>query len=96
MFSDGREVMPPAKTHQPDLILLDINLPHIDGLTLVRMLREDPETRAITILAVSAYSVAGDNERIRQAGCGGFIPKPIDTKTFLQTIATFLEHGKAQ
>jgi len=95
-FSDGREVMPPAKTHQPDLILLDINLPHIDGLTLARMLREDPETRAVTILAVSAYSVAGDKERIRQAGCDGFIPKPIDTKTFLQTIATFLERGKAQ
>lgn len=68
-FSDGREVMPPAKTHQPDLILLDINLPHIDGLTLARMLREDPETRAVTILAVSAYSVAGDEERMRQAGC---------------------------
>lgn len=95
-FSDGREVMPPAKTHRPDLILLDINLPHIDGLTLARMLREDPETRAVTILAVSAYSVAGDKERIRQAGCDGFIPKPIDTKTFLQTIATFLERGKAQ
>jgi len=93
---DGREVMRQAKTHRPDLILLDINLPHIDGLTLARMLREDPETRAVTILAVSAYSVAGDKERIRQAGCDGFIPKPIDTKTFLQTIATLLERGKAQ
>ncbi|MGB4781618.1 response regulator [Candidatus Methylomirabilis sp.] len=85
-----------AKTHRPDFILLDINLPHIDGLTLARMLREDPETRAITILAVSAYSVAGDKERIRQAGCDGFIPEPIDTKTFLQTIATFLDREKAQ
>lgn len=93
---DGREVMRQAKTHRPDLILLDINLPHIDGLTLARMLREDPETRAVTILAVSAYSVAGDKERIRQAGCDGFIPKPIDTKTFLQTISTFLDRGKAQ
>lgn len=60
------------------------------------MLREDPATRAITILAVSAYPVAGDKERIRQAGCDGFIPKPIATKTFLQTISMFLDRGKAR
>src|SRR5574337_964806 len=93
--ADGREVIQQTKTHRPDLILLDINLPHIDGLTLTRMLREDPETRSITILAVSAYSVAGYKERIRQAGCDGFIPKPIDTKAFLQTISMFLDRGKA-
>jgi two-component system cell cycle response regulator DivK len=94
--SDGREVMRQAKAHRPELILLDINLPHIDGLTLARMLREDPETGSITIIAVSAYSVAGDEEQIRQAGCDGFIPKPIGTKAFLQTIATFLDRGKAR
>ncbi|MDE2059174.1 MAG: response regulator [candidate division NC10 bacterium] len=93
---DGQEVMRQAKAHRPDLILLDINLPHIDGLTLARMLREDPETGLITIVAVSAYSVAGDEERIRQAGCDGFIPKPVDTKAFLQTISTFLDRETAQ
>lgn len=93
---DGREVMRLAKTQRPDLILLDINLPNIDGLTLTRMLREDPETSALTIVAVSAYSVAGDEARMRQAGCDGFIAKPIDTKTFHATVSTFLDRRKAQ
>ncbi len=93
---DGREVMGQAKAHRPDLILLDINLPHIDGLTLARLLRDDPETSAVTIVAVSAYSVTGDEERICRAGCDGFIPKPIDTKSFLQTISTFLDRGTAR
>ena len=92
--SDGREVMRLAKAHRPDLILLDINLPNIDGLTLARTLREDPETRATTILAVSAYAMAGDEERVLKAGCDGFIPKPIDTKTVLSTVSTFLGRGK--
>jgi len=92
---DGREVMRLAKAHHPHLILLDINLPNIDGLTLARMLREDPETRAMAILAISAYGMAGDKERILQAGCDEFIPKPIDIGTFFQTVSTFLDRGKA-
>jgi two-component system cell cycle response regulator DivK len=91
---DGREVMRLAKAHRPDLILLDINLPNIDGLTLARMLREDSETRAMTILAVSAYAMPGEEERMLKAGCDGFISKPIDTKTFLATVLTFLGRGK--
>lgn len=93
---DGREVMRQVKVCRPDLILFDINLPHIDGLTLARMLREDQETRSITIVAVSAYSVSGDEERIHQAGCDGCIPKPIDTKGFLRTVSTFLTRGTVQ
>lgn len=93
---DGREVMRQVKAHRPDLILLDINLPHIDGLALTRLLREDRETSAVTIVAVSAYTVVGDEERIRQAGCDGFISKPLDTKTFLQTVASFLNRSKAR
>ena len=93
---DGREVMAQARAHRPDLILLDINLPHINGLTLARMLRDDPETSAVTIVAVSAYSVVGDEEQIRRAGCDGFISKPIDTKNFLQTVAAFLNRGTAR
>lgn len=89
--NDGREVMRLAKAHRPALILLDINLPNIDGLTLARMLRQDPETRATMILAVSAYAIAGDKERILRAGCDGFIPKPIDIGTFLETVSTFFQ-----
>ena len=95
MCGDGREVMRLAKAHHPDLILLDINLPNIDGLTVARMLREDPETQAIAILAVSAYSMVGDKERMLEVGCDGFIPKPIDIGTFFATVSTFLDRGKA-
>ncbi|MBI2902139.1 MAG: response regulator [Candidatus Methylomirabilis oxyfera] len=91
---DGREVMRLAKANHPNLILLDINLPNIDGLTLARMLREDPETQTIAILAISAYSMVGDKERMVEAGCDGFIPKPIDTGTFLATVSTFLDRGR--
>ena len=94
--SDGREVMRLAKAHHPDLILLDINLPNIDGLTLARTLRGDPETQAIAILAVSAYAMAGDEERVLKAGCDGFIPKPIDTGAFFAAVSAFLDRGKAQ
>lgn len=69
--NDGREVMRLAKAHRPSLILLDINLPNIDGLTLARMLRQNTETRATTILAVSACAMAGDEERMLKAGCVG-------------------------
>lgn len=93
--SDGGEVMRRAKAHRPDLILLDINLPNIDGLAVARMLREDPETRATTILAVSAYTMAGDEERVLKAGCDGFIAKPIDTKTLLSTVSTFLQRRRS-
>ena len=93
---DGREVLRLAKAHHPHLILLDINLPNIDGLTLARMLREDPETRAMAILAISAYDMAGDKERILQAGCDEFIPKPIDIGTFFETVSAILDRGKAQ
>jgi PAS domain S-box-containing protein len=87
---DGREVMPLAKAIRPDLILLDINLPNLDGLTVARMLREDPETRSVRIVAVSAYAVEGEEERILKAGCDGFIPKPLQISTFFATVSTFL------
>lgn len=88
--SDGKEVMHLAKAHRPDLILLDINLPNIDGLSLARMLRNDPQTHAIAIIAVTAYAMAGDRERVLQAGCNAFISKPIDTETFLEVISALI------
>ncbi|HZY31360.1 MAG TPA: response regulator, partial [Candidatus Methylomirabilis sp.] len=92
---DGREVMRLAKAHHPHLILLDINLPNIDGLMLARILREDPETRDMAIVAISAYGMAGDRERILQAGCDEFIPKPINSGTFLATVSAFLERKRS-
>jgi PAS domain S-box-containing protein len=91
--TDGQEVMSLARAHRPDLILLDINLPNVDGLTVARALREHPDTRSIAILAVSAYGIAGDEERILGAGCDGFIPKPIEIGAFFTTVSRFLDRG---
>jgi two-component system cell cycle response regulator len=75
---------------RPDLILMDIQLPGTDGLTLTRQLRADPLNRDIAIVAVTAYAMKGDRERALAAGCDGFIAKPIDTRAFPDTIAEYL------
>ena len=72
---------------RPDLILLDIQLPGVDGLTLAQELRNDPRTREIPIVALTALAMKGDEERVRQAGCSTYISKPIEMHTFLATVA---------
>lgn len=74
----------------PDLILMDVQLPGMDGLTLTRKLREDPATRDIIIIALTASAMKGDQEKVLEAGCDGYITKPIDTRAFPNTIARFL------
>jgi two-component system, cell cycle response regulator DivK len=77
---------------QPQLILMDIQLPGIDGLELTRRLKADPSTRDIIILGLTAYAMKGDEERIRAAGCDGYIAKPLRYKDFLEVISTHLVH----
>jgi CheY-like chemotaxis protein len=72
---------------------MDIQLPDIDGTTLVRILREMPATRKTTILALTAYAMKGDRERILQAECDGYISKPIDVQAFINTVSSFLNTG---
>jgi two-component system cell cycle response regulator DivK len=92
-LSDGRDVQNVVRTHMPDLILMDIQLPEISGLELTRMLKEDPELCAVPVIAVTAFAMKGDEEKIRQGGCEGYISKPISVASFLQTIdAFFAEH----
>jgi two-component system cell cycle response regulator len=74
----------------PRLILMDIQLPGMDGLTLTRKLKADPATRHISIIAATAYAMKGDEERARAAGCDGYITKPIDTRQLPADIARFL------
>jgi CheY-like chemotaxis protein len=74
----------------PDLILMDIALPGMDGLTLTRKLKADPRTRHIRIVAHTAYAMKGDEEKAIDAGCDGYITKPIDTRKLPQQIAAFL------
>ncbi|WP_413205935.1 response regulator [Rhodospirillum sp. A1_3_36] len=88
---DGREVLELARANSPDLILMDIQLPEISGLEITKMLKGDDELKAIPVIAVTAFAMKGDEEKIREGGCEGYIAKPISVVSFLQTVAKFLE-----
>jgi len=79
-----------AREEQPDLILMDIQLPGIDGLEATALLKQDDTTRAIPVIALTALAMKGDEERIRAAGCDGYIAKPMRYQEFLVTIAAQL------
>ena len=87
---DADEALNVLKEFHPRVILMDIQLPGIDGLELTRRLKSDPSTQDITILALTAYVMKGDKERILAAGCDGYIPKPIDTRTLPQLVEEYL------
>ena len=74
----------------PDLILMDIHLPGMDGLSVVRAMKADARTRRIPILALTAHAMRGDKDRFLEAGCDGYISKPIDVKTFITSIEQYL------
>lgn len=74
----------------PDLILMDIHLPGMDGLSVVRAMKGDARTTRVPILALTAHAMRGDKDRFLEAGCDGYISKPIDVKTFLSAIAQYL------
>lgn len=74
----------------PDLILMDIHLPGMDGLSVVRAMKSDDRTRRIPILALTAHAMRGDKDRFLEAGCDGYISKPIDVKTFISSIEQYL------
>lgn len=83
---NGREALQLARTHKPDLVLMDIQLPEVSGLDVTKWLKEDPETAGIPVIAVTAFAMKGDEERIRQGGCEAYISKPISVSSFVQTI----------
>ncbi len=87
---DAAEALAVLRECRPQLILMDIQLPGIDGLELTRRLKADPATRGIAIVGLTAYAMKGDEERIRAAGCDGYIPKPIDTRTLPGLIRGYL------
>ena len=76
---------------RPRLILMDIQLPGMDGLTLTRMLKANPSMRDIRILGLTAYAMAGDEERIRAAGCDGYLAKPLDTRRLPGVVSSMLQ-----
>ena len=82
---DGREAITQAQAHHPDLILLDMSLPEMDGWTVARTLRQMPEFGSTLIVALTAHAMPGDRERTLDAGCDEFLTKPIDVPNFLPT-----------
>ena len=88
---DAVEALAVLKQWHPSLILMDIQLPGIDGLELTRRLKADPGTHQIIIIGLTAYAMKGDQERILAAGCDAYIAKPIDTRTLPRVIATLIE-----
>jgi two-component system cell cycle response regulator DivK len=87
---DGVEALALARQHRPDLILMDIQLPEVSGLQVTRWIKEDSELRTIPVVAVTAFAMKGDEERIRDGGCEAYIAKPISVTNFLRTVERFL------
>jgi CheY-like chemotaxis protein len=87
---DAAQALAVLRDFHPRLILMDIQLPGMDGLALTRRLKADPATRDILIIALTAYAMKGDDERAMAAGCDGYVPKPIDTRTLPAVLAQHL------
>jgi two-component system cell cycle response regulator DivK len=87
---DGREAVARARELRPDLIVMDIQMPHISGLSIIEELKADAELKAIPIMAVTAYAAKGDEERIRDAGAEGYVSKPISVQRFVQAVEALL------
>jgi two-component system, cell cycle response regulator DivK len=92
---DGFEVVDLARKRRPDLILMDIQLPDVSGLEVTKWLKEDPELQAIPVVAVTAFAIDGDEERIRESGCQAYLSKPISVPQFIETIRRFLGVGQS-
>jgi two-component system cell cycle response regulator DivK len=87
---NGMDALKLAREHRPDLILMDIQLPEVSGLEVTKWLKEDEELRAIPVVAVTAFAMKGDEERIRKGGCEAYISKPISIGTFIGTVRRFI------
>lgn len=93
--TDGQQGIDLAATLKPDLILLDIQLPRMDGYAVARRLRANPDLATIPIVAVTSYAMAGDRDKALNAGCSGYIEKPINPDTFMQQVEQHLPRRKA-
>jgi two-component system, cell cycle response regulator DivK len=87
---DGPEALALARRHRPDLILMDIQLPEVSGLQITKCLKADQDLKAIPVVAITAFAMKGDEEKIREGGCEGYLAKPISIAGFLETVARFL------
>ena len=94
--TDSRNALDAARSFSPDLVITDIQLPHVSGLDLIRMIRGDDKLAEVPIMAVTAYSARGDEERIRAAGAQAYVSKPISVARFAQTVDELLNGSDDQ
>ena len=87
---DGMEGLRLARLHHPDLIIMDIQLPGVSGLVVAKSIKDDENLKDIPIIAVTAFALKGDEERMREGGCAAYLAKPISTPVFLKTVAQYL------
>ena len=87
---NGVEAVGLARQHMPDLILMDIQLPEVSGLEVTRWLKDDETLRGIPVIAITAFAMKGDEEKIRQGGCEAYLSKPISVVKFLETVRNYL------
>jgi two-component system cell cycle response regulator DivK len=93
--TDGREALEQVAAQRPDLLLLDMSLPLVDGWTVARTLRQSPDFKDLLIVALTAHAMDGDRERVLEAGCDEFLTKPIEVAKFIPTIRRILERRRA-
>jgi two-component system cell cycle response regulator DivK len=86
----GLEAIDLARAQRPDLILMDIQLPEVSGLEVTKWIKEDDDLRSIPVIAVTAFAMKGDEERIRQGGCEAYLSKPISVNKFIETVKAYL------
>ena len=86
----GVEAVELTRRHRPDLILMDIQLPEVSGLQVIRWIKDDDDLKHIPIIAITAFAMKGDEEKIRQGGCEAYLSKPISVVKFLETVRTYL------
>jgi two-component system cell cycle response regulator DivK len=94
--TDSREALSAARRFAPDLIITDIQLPHLSGLELMQLVRADEELSDVPIMAVTAYAAQGDDERIRAAGAQSYVSKPISVARFVEAVEALLEAGRIE
>lgn len=87
---DGREALQIARDHRPNLIIMDIQLPEVSGLEVTKWIKEDDDIKSIPIVAVTAFAMKGDEEKIREGGCEAYIAKPISVSQFIDTVRRFV------
>lgn len=93
--ANASEALRAIAADQPRLILMDLQMPGVDGLTLTRQLKADPATRDIVIVALTAYAMKGDAEKAREAGCDGYVSKPVDVRTLAKVVGSYLVPSRA-